>query len=98
MSTVDQQPSFLHDPSSKVGFERRQATSDSEIATRILHRAVGHLLWERERGQYLDLAVNGASIEILCNAAQALAKADRRHSMRTDTLAWLRGVLQPSKR
>ena len=99
MTSVDQQGQSRLEPVLEIrnGLERRKAVSESETATRVLHRAVGHLLWERERAEYLDITNNEAAIEILCEAAQAVAKSDRRQSLRTYTLDWLRNAIQ-SKR
>lgn len=100
MTSVDQQrhSRFELSRESGEGLERRRTSSDAEIATRILHRAVGHLLWERERGEYLDLALNEAAVELLCEAAQEVARSDRRQSVRSHTLDWLRSVMRSDKR
>lgn len=96
MTSVDQQRRFHCEVGN--GLERRKTVSDPEVATHVLHRAVGHLLWERERREYLDIAINEAALEILCEAAQEVARNDRRQSVRTYTLAWLWNVMKLTKR
>lgn len=96
ITSVDQRSRSRLDPSPEIrnGLERRKAESDSEMATRILHRAVGHLLWERERAEYLDIEDNEAAVEMLCGAAQEVAKGERRQGVRRSTLDWLQDAIR----
>ena len=80
------------------GLERRRSASDAERTTRLLHDAIGHLLWKRERGEYLDLASNEMAVESLCGAAQEVVRGERRQLIRTNALVWLRNIVWFNKR
>ncbi len=69
--------------------ERRGGISESELALRTLHRAVAHLIDERDGNQQLLVEANRQAIALLCKAAQEVTRKDRRDATRRYAISWI---------
>jgi hypothetical protein len=72
--------------------ERRRLTSDLEIASGVLSRAVEYLVSEQLNGRRNPVQANREAIAILCEAGRKLSQEERRKPARRSIAAWLQAA------